>query len=200
MKKENYGFKNLDCVDANLADASQRSECVKHLYIDTVDQKPRWKNFGEGRSVYGEKWEIGVEVTDKELDEDPDAWAPMMNYIYPLPRFNDTKEFRGFDDKKIKKALDMAGNLTLIRDLEAPTEDEYGLALTGGGMDFSWEIVKAHALLGYTPPMHFCQRLPRMAGVGKSPLDKLAIEACMRSAEASKGWAEAAIVHLKGFE
>lgn len=45
--------------------------------------------------------------------------------------------------------------------------DDYYLALTGGGMDLSWEIAEAYMRLGHLPPAHFAN-LPRYAGM---PLD-----------------------------
>ena len=63
-----------------------------------------------------------------------------------------------------------------------------GLALTGGGMDLSWEICSAFLSLGFYPPVHF--RLPAMCGRGLSEHDLLIAEACKESARIAAGWAQ----------
>lgn len=47
--------------------------------------------------------------------------------------------------------------------VEMDDEDTVGLALTGGGMDLSWEIGAAYVALGYYPPTSLS--LPKMAGL-----------------------------------
>lgn len=90
---------------------------------------------------------------------------PMMNYYYPLPAFDDDPE---------EAQGKLAGVcVTLVRltncDFE-PDGEGYALALTGGGMDLSWDICEAYIRLGYAPPLHF-SRLPQFAGQdnGKEP-------------------------------
>jgi len=56
-----------------------------------------------------------------------------------------------------------------------------GLALTGGGMDLSWEIIEAYTRLGQLPPVHFAGDLPAMAGRGQSDRDRYLINASVRA-------------------
>jgi hypothetical protein len=51
----------------------------------------------------------------------------------------------------------------------------FGLALTGGGMDLSWQICDAFVAAGYLPPFHFCRGLPTMAGYVPAPVTIAAI-------------------------
>jgi hypothetical protein len=103
-----------------------------------------------------------------EVLSNSDYNFPVMNYIYPLPS-GDADRIRG----KVNNLV----STTLIHRLDT---DTYGLALTGGGMDFSIEICKSFIALGYMPPVHFCD-LPRMSGFPSSRFDRLVIEACKES-------------------
>jgi len=87
----------------------------------------------------------GEGYTDFDIAE-----GPMMNYIYPIDD----------DDYSVENARKLAGlPLCLVR---MEDDDSAFLALTGGGMDLSWEICEAYIRLGYYPPSHF--ELPEMAG------------------------------------
>jgi len=145
---------------------------VKDLWKTGVDVKPENYDFYEQK--YPEDWELGFMRTDEEIDNQ--EFEPMMNFFYPLPEF----ERKHLSDDKIKKALDAAGSVTLVHKVP---EDEYGLALTGGGMDLSWDIVKGYIALGYLPPLHFCESLPHFGGMKLGPDEKLVIDACRLSAE-----------------
>lgn len=105
-------------------------------------------------------------------DADYDSWSPMMNYIYPLPG-----SFEVPDD-----VMDKLNNTTIVC-----IDDNYYLALTGGGMDLSWEICESYINLGYYPPAHFCC-LPRMAGRGTSSGDKAILAYCRESLRIKQRW------------
>ena len=163
-------------------------KAVKNLYCETVTAKPLDFNFGEG---YTETWDIALNLTEEE--QQSEQYNPMMNYIYPLPRVEDFERDMGnlFGDNwqtKIKKQL---SNTTLVNLLDSEGyTDAYYLALTGGGMDFSWEICESYINLGYLPPLHFCD-LPAMAGIdyNKSKTKRI-IQACKRSCDISIMWAK----------
>jgi len=163
---------------------------AKNLYCDTVDVKPINFNFGEG---YTETWEIGLDLTENEQEND--EFAPMMNYYYPLPNqfVHDMETLFGEDwQTAIKKKL---SNTTLIYFLN---DESYALALTGGGMDLSWEICESFINLGYLPPFHFCE-LPRMAGIDYNKTKtKRIIAACKRSCDIMTMRATRTKKHLKG--
>ncbi len=111
-------------------------------------------------------------------DEDNEAGFPMMNYAYPLG------------------GRDVPDNVgTLLEHLPltvVEVDDTSYLALTGGGMDLSWEICAAYVALGYYPPAHFC-RLPRMAGRGNSEGDRRLLAICREALEMQAQWAAGAV-------
>lgn len=121
-----------------------------------------------------------VEVIDGEECEVPNTCrgtvyleGPMMSYWYPV------------------KLADCEAAAMLIAHLPLCVvqfdDDETGLALTGGGMDLSWEICEAFIVLGYRPPVHFCD-LPVMAGRGTSERDIAIIAACEESCRIKERW------------
>lgn len=96
--------------------------------------------------------------------------GPMMDYFYPLPhRF-----------KPDKDTVDVLAQLPLCL---ANPEGKWGLALTGGGMDLTWEICSAYILLGYYPPFEFCD-LPGMAGIENHRDYHEIVMACSKTCEA----------------
>jgi endogenous inhibitor of DNA gyrase (YacG/DUF329 family) len=100
-------------------------------------------------------------------EEDVAAEGPMMNYYYPVQ----------IDD--VEEAARLVEDWPVC--VVEFDDGETGLALTGGGMDLSWEICGAFIALGYLPPVHFC-RLPDLAGWEKDewrvPILKAALESC----------------------
>ena len=96
------------------------------------------------------------------------AAGPMMNYFYPVP-IQDCEEAA----KKIQ-------HLPLC--VVQFEDDTTGLALTGGGMDLTWDIVRAYLALGYLPPVHYC-RLPNLSGWENYPDAEYVIRACEMSTE-----------------
>lgn len=114
----------------------------------------------------------GIEIERGEGGDE----GPMMNYSYALP-----SRGRVYDERDAEKI----GHLPLCivfatgpDALDAP----FALALTGGGEDLSWQICEAFALLGFAPPLHFCD-LPGMAGKPDGPRDAFVIAACRRTVE-----------------
>ena len=163
---------------------------VKDLYCDTVTVKPVDFDFSKG---YAETWDIALDLTEEEQENE--EFAPMMNYMYPLPNSFERDMEKNFGQlwrSHIKKALD---NTTLVYFEES---GEYFLALTGGGMDLSWEICESYINLGYLPPVHFCE-LPRMAGKDMtSRANRRIVKACIRSTKLAQGWAKQTEKHLRG--
>jgi len=168
---------------------SKIKEKIEKLWMGTVDVKPEDYNFYEKRE--GDDWGIPFERTDKEMEND--EFFPTMNYRYPVPDL----DRKSHSNNKIKKAVDEAGSLTLVEDLKS---GEKFLALTGGGMDLSWDIVKGYINLGFTPPVHFCRDLPEMSGMKLSMENEGAILGCRRSLEAQSGWNESGLKKLDDLE
>lgn len=164
---------------------------IGELDSETVDVKPRdydfsSENWAEGRESGG--WlsrepraceecggivigSFSAECENEECerfgDEIMEDGGPMMNYYYPIP-------FDPTDD-----ALSELAHLPLCF---VEVDGEPGLALTGGGMDLSWEICEGFMRLGLLPPLHFAG-LPAMAGRGESADDIAIARACERSAD-----------------
>lgn len=103
----------------------------------------------------------------------PENDGPMMSYYYPLPDFNGNED-------SARALVDLP--LVLVRFEES---GDWALALSGGGMDLSWEICAGFMALGYLPPVHFSD-LPKMAGRGQSPSDRAIIAACRKSVQSQK--------------
>ena len=70
--------------------------------------------------------------------------GPMMNYYYPLP----------YEVRNPERAAKLIADLPLVV-VHLMKDEVWALALTGGGMDFSWQICEAFTRLGYLPPIHF---------------------------------------------
>lgn len=148
---------------------------VRKLYGEFIDESPMdmdWSEFYQDEDSYdyntitsgGTCEECGAvlagspgEYRHNDLNEDSDCRGyimldvPMMNYAYPIS----TDRVGGVTD-----AAKAIHNLNLC--IVEYDGNEY-MALTGGGMDFSWEIAEAYMRLGYLPPLHFAN-LPQMAG------------------------------------
>ncbi len=169
---------------------------LENLNCSAVDVKPLdvdWNELGD----IGDRWEpheaavcekcgeavnVGFggneahkDIADSDCDGHvPSCEGPMMNYAYPLPHFQD-------DDGKGARALATLPVCLVVLD------DQSYLALTGGGMDLSWEICEAYLTLGYYPPVHFCD-LPAMSGRGESPKDKWIVQGCRESLRIMGTW------------
>jgi hypothetical protein len=130
----------------------------------------------------------GGEGRHSDVDSDrecgglvPEASGPMMNYWYPV---------RLRDPEAAARAI---AHLPLC---VVEVNGDTGLALTGGGMDLSWEICEAFLALSFYPPTHFAA-LPEMAGRGRSAADKRLMRACEESFRVSMQWAQSGIKRLR---
>lgn len=175
---------------------------VGKLWVDTVDVKPQEVSWSErlGESLDGwncwqaeECDECGRTVVlaglifedeHREIDSEgaPECQChlynegPMMNYFYPLPELRGTPEGAALSIKDLPLCV-------------VELEGEYGLALTGGGMDLSWAICEAYMRLGWLPPVHFCQ-LPRFAGMTLTANNRWILAGCQRSCRILAGWSQ----------
>lgn len=164
--------------------------------IDSLNYGAEWspqeRDWSEG---YGDEWEyiaasrceecdeIVLGVTDGDYpthaeateygDEPstceghvPGADGPMMNSLYPLELDDAEGAARAIVDLPLVVVTDGRGEVL-------------GLALTGGGMDMSWDIAEAYMRLGYLPPVGL--RLPIFAGQEATPKNRWMIEGLRRS-------------------
>lgn len=175
---------------------------VSELRTDALDMEPEEYDWSEG---YPDVWDYVEAPSCPECDSyctwdrDEYEWVcpkeecehfgqtvephehgaegPMMNYHYPLP--HDFARWGWYE------AAEQIRDLPLCV-VYFENEGDYSLALTGGGMDLSWQICEAFMRLGYLPPVHFAN-LPGMAGTGDRPDERKVVEGCVRSLEE---WAE----------
>lgn len=191
----------------------------KTLSCDAVDSKPRdidwrealgedmegWRAFESFEcddcggdvvvSVLGEdehrniEPEIYDDVEDVDVENECPGYlnfeGPMMNYWYPV-KIDDCEE----------AARAIAHYPLCVVEFQ---DGQTGLALTGGGMDLSWEICGAFVALGYLPPLHYCD-LPEMAGMKWNERNERIVKACKESAECASRWAEGKITRLENLE
>lgn len=108
------------------------------------------------------------------------ALEPQMNYYYTLPYF------RGDPAVTQARLLHHPVNVCLVRLMVMDEDETYALALTGGGMDLSWDICYAYILLGYAPPLHFC-RVPEFAAQDnrREPFATI-LKACLKAIDCVK--------------
>lgn len=90
-------------------------------------------------------------------DEVNNYFCPMMNYLWPVS---------GEDLDPIALIEEGVGNTALIRDFKM---DRYFIALTGGGMDMSEDLIHAYLAFGQLPPVRLCSNItcvsPGMADI-----------------------------------
>lgn len=181
---------------------------------DTIDATPRRMNWAEGYDGDGfhagagtwHSWASQVcENDDSDTgkrcgaivatggtcgkcgkDNDSDA-SPAMNSFYPLgsyamDKYNSTSP----EDMALKLAY---LPLCLVRiNGGEHSEDEWGLALTGGGMDLSWEICAAYVALDFVPPAHFARNLPAFSGMRLTASKRRILSACRESLRCQRDW------------
>lgn len=182
---------------------------ISELSGDTIDTKPR--NVTWDTNGYGATWDYyecsacekcgallvgtngeshsGIDLKSECDGYVPQNEGPMMNYFYPLPG---DRTFRGLSAIEAAKLIANLPLCIVNLGIGPDSEDDWGLALTGGGMDLTWEIAEAYMRLGYMPPLHFCD-LPGMCGRGNlgnngkpgkvSARDAWIISACKKSAQ-----------------
>lgn len=196
---------------------------LDNLFCDAVDVKPLNYDFGKG---YAEEWDtvypdvddwtikqcrewldeqgrdetsFGMESDSEDEQEwqstvrdcmlESENYAPMMNCIYPLP------DLRHSEQEAQALIEDTNCVIVLIRKDERYPDTPY-MALSGGGMDLSWDICRAYMLLGYLPPVHFC-RLPAFAGKKLNGEAEWVVNGCVKSCEIAKNQAEYKITDLQ---
>jgi len=178
---------------------------VEDLYWGCDNVKPRdidWSNLTydsweviqpysvEDFEKYGDPYEYSEEAEEKlgygSFEDMEQSNQPMMNYLYPI---GEGDEF----DSEDAKAIDSL-NVCLVYFTES---EEYALALTGGGMDLTWDIVEGYVRLGYLPPVHF-SRLPKYAGHKMNPRRRVIVSALLRSIGGNISHLEGEAKALKG--
>lgn len=167
VHKDWQGDENImgEGADWEAWSAEQCEKCGKFVVLES----------GTGNGEHGE---FAAVACDGYI---PLFEGPMMNYWYPIGDPDDTAV--GVFRASALKIAHLPLCIVKVEDQPPPASApvEYGLALTGGGMDLTWEIVEAFTALGYLPPVHFAQRLPAICGRGTSPKDHYLMKACKRA-------------------
>ncbi len=162
-----------------------RNGSVNAIYIPasgTFYESGEWERYEEDFTVYiGDSDDTAMvdgALTEDEFntlfDEAPaDLSGPVMNSWYPCASINSD------DDARDAARVLRHSPLCVVE-----VNGNYGLALAGGGQDFTWEIVEAFMLVGQLPPVHYAADLPGMADRGRSDTDKTVIAACLAALSA----------------
>lgn len=164
---------------------------IADLSCEMIEVRSIDFDFSEG---FGETWEFteasrcekcnaivmggGDKHSDLDGDSDCDGYVsetsgPMMSYYYPCPELD--------AEEAAQKLVDTCLCVVTIN-------NETALALTGGGMDLSWEICRAYIDLGYLPPLAFCD-LPGICGKGLKARDRDTVAACLKTCAVAASWA-----------
>lgn len=102
-----------------------------------------------------------------------DSFQPIMNYLWPCePRY-------GMADEDAATAIDQHAGATVLVTINSDQHNGLqGIALTGGGMDMSWDICAAYLCCGCIPPVRLLSGVPHFAGQKNSELTRAVLE-CM---------------------
>jgi hypothetical protein len=171
----------------NLSSLDTEDLSLAALNASTVRADWQRLNFGQWRYWEATQSEGLVWVYPDDQNDFCEEIGYELHELCPGPMMNDAYEIpdRVFDNGRDPSyAAAQLAHLPLCI-VEIDTFDaSYHLALTGGGMDFSWEICEAYIRLGYAPPTKHAD-LPAMAGRGESEEDQTIIAACQHSFEAA---------------
>lgn len=128
--------------DWDAAPAEDGDETTWHFWEHAADEHAR----RGGHYVYSseESAFFRVNVSTGRVDTDASDFSdvpegPMMNFYWPLGVYP-----RHTPEEMAWLVRDF--NVCIVR-----VGDEYGIALTGGGMDLSWHLAAAAVAVGYTP-------------------------------------------------
>lgn len=143
-------------------------QCQAWMLDRGMDEVPSQSEYDEDPD------EVLVDMRDRIETEmyESDDYTPIMSHIYPI--------HLNYDEQTAQAQLDDLPVVLVNVRIDGYSGHVPYLALSGGGMDLSWEICEAYIRLGQLPPVHFCN-LPRMAGRGESEQDRQIIRACLES-------------------
>lgn len=168
-----YHFANADNEDWHIVypDPESWTPHQRELYIAEYWSDIRYSTNLSQREYTARVNDGEAYLLEDYLLGDPDRFHPLMDYLYPVHSRYDPAE---------SAALLHTGHVNLTY-VYIETHNDHFMALTGAGMDFSWDICRGYMLLGQLPPVHFCD-LPDM---GPTTYDHHVVNACMRSLDIS---------------
>jgi hypothetical protein len=145
-------------VDGKAWDLSDYDTLLDEVGIDTDDDIVMPANYPDEETFRA--------LADVEPMFDSSE-GPQVNYWYSLESDN-------------ADGADLAARLGVTSLCVVEVGGRFGLALTGGGMDMTWDIADAFIRLGLLPPVHFAD-LPTMAGLSRSDVNLRVVAAMRRS-------------------
>jgi hypothetical protein len=161
-------------------DGHRRRLVLDHDAVTDGTEVPEWfdddddaQDWLDDHLIGDGAYEIQPCGHDGDTAEAFGAEGPMMSYAYPVHHVADDGAARALVDLPV-----------CLVEVDGSTY----LALTGGGMDLSWEICAAYVALGHLPPVHFAGDLPAMAGL-KLDATGLTLAAAWRSCDLAAAWA-----------
>ena len=119
------------------------------------------------------------------IQENVDFFEPLCNFLYPLPNL--------LVDPATAQSRLFGLNVVVVL-----VDEEPYLALSACGMDLSWDICRAYMVLGYYPPIHFCD-LPDM-GLSHDRKELEIISAMVTSLDFSRSHLSHSISRLRELE
>lgn len=155
-----------------------------------------WRHWEAVHAEQSEERDVWIWPDDRDENETlfEIATGPMMNYAYELGKLS---PYVGFNKNRSpsEAARLLVGLPLCIVEADFLSEEWY-LALTGGGMDFSWQICEAYMRLGFIPPVEFAD-LPKMAGHPRDERQQKVLAACKRSFKENSDQAQRQADRLK---
>ena len=180
------GWQSWEHVSPDEGETATCNECGESIIYrpETADEPARWyHNLDDAEAVTDADDEHDAEPDDDYRSDEREG--PMMNYYYPCP----------IDDPEAAAKLIADLPLCIVQ----IDGDTTAFALTGGGMDLSWEICEAFIRCGHLPPFKYASELPRMA----MTLDddkRTVLAAARRTCNVVAGRAQSALGRLDGVE
>lgn len=119
-----------------------------------------------------------------------EAFQPMMNALWPCePRY-------GMTDEDAATAIDRYAGSTVLVTLNSEVHNGLqGIAMTGGGMDMSWDLCAAYICCGCIPPVRLLSSVPHFAGQRMAPMKQAVLE-CM---DLAADWLEARAQRMRSY-
>jgi hypothetical protein len=158
------GFGSLDLTSRRV-DWSRWDEQTGAELYEVITPKPmpaHWEEYDEftdWRETYEDEDEARDAFNDSDVGAEwRDGFAPMMNFVWPV--------FLGHEPnaEEIAAKMEEAGGCVSLIDFSVNEDHEgerFGIALTGGGMDLSWNIAAAYCAAGQVPPVALLRNMDR---------------------------------------
>lgn len=173
-KRVLVGSGYLSCADVEYddGDTGTCTHCDEAITFDGYDWNHDDPTNDEDATACTDSDGDEATAEPESCDTETLAEGPMMNYWYPV---------------RIEDNADAARKLVDLPLCVVEVDGETGLALTGGGMDLSWEICEAFIRLGHYPPVHF---EPPLEAGELSERRKQIVRASLKANKIASDWAQ----------